>query len=187
MRGAVLLGSSRNWQCPDCNDEAVTAGDVPNRFHRCKGLHGLLAPMVPAGTRAKVGPSSAATTSAANWCRPTATADPWARGDHQRHGPGLHGLCAVRKSECGGSSCLVRRAAGCPYEATGTAAERTTRIAELGYVPRSKAGGSRRGTRDAPSGWSRGTPSSSDAGRQGASARGGTCDGGRRAAGAGRG
>ena len=54
MRGAVLLGSSRNWQCPNCDDEAVTAGDVPNRFHRCKGLRGLLAPMVPAGTRAKV-------------------------------------------------------------------------------------------------------------------------------------
>lgn len=51
---AVLLGSSRNWQCPNCDQESVTAGDVANRFHRCKGLRGLLAPMVAAGTRAKV-------------------------------------------------------------------------------------------------------------------------------------
>ena len=50
----TLLGSSRNWECPNCDDTAVTAADVANRFHRCKGLRGLVAPMVTAGTRAKV-------------------------------------------------------------------------------------------------------------------------------------
>lgn len=48
-----LLVSSRNWECPNCDETAVT-GNVPNRFHRCKGMCGLVTPMVPAGTRAKI-------------------------------------------------------------------------------------------------------------------------------------
>ena len=50
----MLLGSQRAWECPNCDETAVTGAYVPNRFHRCKGLRGLVAPMVAAGTRAKV-------------------------------------------------------------------------------------------------------------------------------------
>ena len=50
----VTLGASRNWECPNCPQTAITAADVPNRFHQCGGLRGLVAPMVPAGIRAKV-------------------------------------------------------------------------------------------------------------------------------------
>jgi hypothetical protein len=50
----VTLGASRNWECPNCSETAITAADVPNRFHRCGGLRGLVAPMVRAGIRAKV-------------------------------------------------------------------------------------------------------------------------------------
>lgn len=50
----VILGGSRNWECPNCDTTAVTKVDVANRFHPCRGLRGLTAPMVPAGTRCKV-------------------------------------------------------------------------------------------------------------------------------------
>ena len=55
MTGAVLLAApEQRWTCPNCDLEAVTRGVVGNRYHQCGGLHGLNAPMVPAGTRAKV-------------------------------------------------------------------------------------------------------------------------------------
>jgi len=45
----------RRWECPNCDLTDVTRElGVGNRFHNCKGLLGLSAPMVPAGTRAKV-------------------------------------------------------------------------------------------------------------------------------------
>lgn len=58
---AVLVGSlpilrpEHRWSCPNCSTESVTREPAPHtRFHACKGLKGLTAPMVPAGTRCKV-------------------------------------------------------------------------------------------------------------------------------------
>lgn len=52
----VLLESWHDWECPNC---AVTDRTRPlpanaARFHQCAGLHGLTAPLVPAGTDCKV-------------------------------------------------------------------------------------------------------------------------------------
>lgn len=41
------------WSCPNCTDTAITYGQ-PNRYHNCSGLAGLYAPMIPAGTDARV-------------------------------------------------------------------------------------------------------------------------------------
>ena len=41
------------WSCPNCPATDRTFGQ-PNRFHHCPGLAGLLAPLVPAGSDAKV-------------------------------------------------------------------------------------------------------------------------------------
>ncbi len=50
-----LLSNERRWECPNCAQEDVTHEARPHtRFHTCKGLRGLTAPMIPAGTRAKV-------------------------------------------------------------------------------------------------------------------------------------
>lgn len=51
--GVFLLDGEQHWECPNCTTTAVTRGE-PNRFHPCRGLNGLTAPMVPAGTRCKV-------------------------------------------------------------------------------------------------------------------------------------
>jgi len=53
----VLLAPEQRWVCPNCNLTDVThlpADAVASRFHACRGLRGLTAPMVPAGTRCKV-------------------------------------------------------------------------------------------------------------------------------------
>ena len=53
----VLLQSEQRWTCPNCPATAVThlpPDAVASQFHICRGLKGLNAPMVPAGTRAKV-------------------------------------------------------------------------------------------------------------------------------------
>jgi hypothetical protein len=50
----VLLSGERRWTCPNCTTTDVTPANVGNRFHTCRGLKGLTAPMVPAGTTAKV-------------------------------------------------------------------------------------------------------------------------------------
>jgi hypothetical protein len=42
------------WECPNCPATDITRGLYPNRFHACPGLHGLTAPLIRAGTRAKV-------------------------------------------------------------------------------------------------------------------------------------
>jgi len=42
------------WYCPNCSRTDVTFGLHPNRFHECPGLHGLTAPFVREGVRAKV-------------------------------------------------------------------------------------------------------------------------------------
>jgi hypothetical protein len=45
----------RHWSCPNCNLTQVTHEAQPHtRFHACRGLRGLTAPMVADGTRCKV-------------------------------------------------------------------------------------------------------------------------------------
>jgi hypothetical protein len=51
----VLLAPEQRWVCPNCTATDVTREAAPHsRFHACRGLRGLTAPMVPAGTRCKV-------------------------------------------------------------------------------------------------------------------------------------
>lgn len=51
----VMLGNEQRWECPNCPATDVTHEAQPHtRFHACRGLRGLTAPMVPAGTRCKV-------------------------------------------------------------------------------------------------------------------------------------
>lgn len=53
--GAVLLDQViTRWECPNCDTTDVTRGLVPNRFHTCAGLHMLTAPLVRAGSGARV-------------------------------------------------------------------------------------------------------------------------------------
>lgn len=55
MKDVPLLIPEQRWQCPNCSLEQVTHEPEPHtRFHPCRGLKGLTAPMVPAGTRCKV-------------------------------------------------------------------------------------------------------------------------------------
>lgn len=56
MVNAVLLQApEQHWECPNCNFKQVTHEVDPHvRFHPCGGLKGISAPMVPAGTKAKV-------------------------------------------------------------------------------------------------------------------------------------
>lgn len=50
----ILTAPERHWECPNCPAEDVTREAQPHtRFHHCPKL-GISAPMVPAGTRAKV-------------------------------------------------------------------------------------------------------------------------------------
>lgn len=51
----VLLAAEHRWICPNCAASDVTFEQTPHtRFHACRGLKGLTAPMVPAGVRCKV-------------------------------------------------------------------------------------------------------------------------------------
>lgn len=51
----LLALPERRWECPNCTATEVTHEQQPHtRFHACRGLAGLTAPMVPAGTRCKV-------------------------------------------------------------------------------------------------------------------------------------
>lgn len=49
----MILDAEQRWVCPNCDRAEVTVG-ADNRFHRCSGLAGLLAPMVLDGVRALV-------------------------------------------------------------------------------------------------------------------------------------
>jgi len=52
---AVLINSECHWECPNCNHTDIThEAQAHTRFHSCRGLKGLTAPMVPAGTKCKV-------------------------------------------------------------------------------------------------------------------------------------
>lgn len=53
--GVLLTVPEQRWECPNCTLQQVTHEAEPHvRFHSCRGLRGLTAPMVPAGTRCKV-------------------------------------------------------------------------------------------------------------------------------------
>jgi hypothetical protein len=48
-----ILQPEQRWACPSCDFTDVTHEAQPHtRMHACRGLAGLTAPMVPAGTRA---------------------------------------------------------------------------------------------------------------------------------------
>lgn len=50
-----LLSPERRWECPNCTATHITRETQPHTpFHTCRGLRGLTAPFVPAGTKAKV-------------------------------------------------------------------------------------------------------------------------------------
>jgi len=50
-----LLASVTRWYCPNCRKQDVTTEKGPHtRFHACPRLCGLMAPMLPVGTKAKV-------------------------------------------------------------------------------------------------------------------------------------
>jgi hypothetical protein len=55
MAEIPILAPEQRWECPNCDLQEVTHESQPHtRFHACRGLKGLTAPMVPAGTRCKV-------------------------------------------------------------------------------------------------------------------------------------
>lgn len=43
----------RRWECPNCDSAAVTF-DAKTPMHPCRGMSGLMVPLVPAGQRCKV-------------------------------------------------------------------------------------------------------------------------------------
>lgn len=50
-----VLAPEHRWECPNCDHTDVTREQQPHtRFHPCRGLRGLSAPMIPAGTKAKI-------------------------------------------------------------------------------------------------------------------------------------
>lgn len=50
-----ILRPQHRWTCPNCTATDVTHEVEPHtRFHACRGLRGLSAPMVPAGSDCKV-------------------------------------------------------------------------------------------------------------------------------------
>lgn len=54
MSVVPILQVEHRWECPSCDLTDVTrTAEVHTRFHSCRGLAGLTAPMVPAGTRAE--------------------------------------------------------------------------------------------------------------------------------------
>ena len=52
----LLSPKPDEWYCPNCPVTDVTAPLPPgqSRYHPCRGLHGLNAPLTRAGTRVKV-------------------------------------------------------------------------------------------------------------------------------------
>ena len=55
MNVPVFGVPEKRWECPSCDLQQVTRRpDVHTEFHHCAGLAGLWAPMVPAGTKAKL-------------------------------------------------------------------------------------------------------------------------------------
>jgi hypothetical protein len=55
MADIPILRPEQRWECPNCTLRDVTHEAQPHsRMHMCRGLKGLTAPMVPAGTHCKV-------------------------------------------------------------------------------------------------------------------------------------
>lgn len=56
MNVPLLNVSPQSWYCPNCSCTDVTPPLPPGaaRYHTCPGLHGLTAPLVRDGVRAKV-------------------------------------------------------------------------------------------------------------------------------------
>lgn len=56
MSVPLLYGRPVRWACPNCDVTDVTYPLPPgqSQYHACAGLHGLNAPLVPEGTRARV-------------------------------------------------------------------------------------------------------------------------------------
>lgn len=51
----LILNVEQRWECPNCDTKDVhNVKPGQSRLHDCPGLHGLTAPLVPAGTRCKV-------------------------------------------------------------------------------------------------------------------------------------
>jgi hypothetical protein len=51
----VMIETVRHWYCPNCLLEDTTTDPRPHsRFHTCPKMGNLTAPMLPAGTKAKV-------------------------------------------------------------------------------------------------------------------------------------
>jgi hypothetical protein len=51
----VIITPEHRWECPNCPQTHVTYGTHHHTaFHSCRGLKGLTAPFVLAGTKAKV-------------------------------------------------------------------------------------------------------------------------------------
>lgn len=54
-RDVPFLNPEQRWECPNCPLTHVTSDSRPHTpYHECRGLRGLNAPFVPAGTRARV-------------------------------------------------------------------------------------------------------------------------------------
>jgi hypothetical protein len=51
----VIITAEHRWSCPNCPQTHVTHEARPHTpFHPCRGLKGLTAPFIAAGTKAKV-------------------------------------------------------------------------------------------------------------------------------------
>jgi len=54
-KGYLLQAPEQRWECPNCDLKDITHEVSPHtRFHSCRGLAGITAPMVPEGTKCKV-------------------------------------------------------------------------------------------------------------------------------------
>lgn len=50
-----ILAPECRWECPNCNFKDITYESSPHtRFHSCRELKGLTAPMVREGTRCEI-------------------------------------------------------------------------------------------------------------------------------------
>lgn len=55
MKAVILQPRRQQWECPNCDVTSVSQDSRPHsQMHPCRGLKGLIAPLVPAGTKCKV-------------------------------------------------------------------------------------------------------------------------------------
>lgn len=91
---AAPLDPYADWYCPNCGFEERTRPLPPgaSRFHTCPGLHMLIAPLVPAGVRAKVAAEER---------------EDYLAGEIQRHGDDGKAYMAVRTTRDDGEDLAV--------------------------------------------------------------------------------